>query len=451
MGRPATSRVALFFQPNRATVGPSSARLSAAVAKELGLTITSDSSTDKEASGGYRELLKLPVPRRLAMMSLPADFADWVDYSAVLALLVFTWGEGPLVLAFFALALSLPYVVIGPFLAVLIDRLPLRTVLIVSNAGRALATLGFIFAGDTTIVLALVFARSAVDSAFSPARQAAIQATTPPLQLSEANGLHHAINQTSKIVGPAVGGLLLAIMPIQAVFGLNAVLSIVAAAIAATVIIGPRPPIEDTSPESFLKRTSAGIGAFWQNPRLKLALIFSVTAYFAVFLYDALMALLTDDFGLGATAFGLSIGASGAGGLLGALLAGRIAKTRPFRLMSLAAIFGGLVSVIIGAAALLDWSVNLVIFMIVSALMGGSFGFVTVPYRTIIQTETPPDRIARVFAAGEAVTVVVMLSAPFIGSAIASQFGTGAAFGCGGVLLAVLGAVVLVRRRRAVD
>jgi len=64
-----------------------------------------------------------------------------------------------------------------------------------------------------------------------------------------------------------------------------------------------------------------------------------------------------------------------------------------------------------------------------------------VPYRTIIQSATPPDRIARVFAAGEAVITVVMLSAPFIGSAIASAYGTGAAFLCGGLLLLGLGVV----------
>ena len=30
---------------------------------------------------------------------MPADLADWLDYVAILSLLVFVWGEGPLVLA----------------------------------------------------------------------------------------------------------------------------------------------------------------------------------------------------------------------------------------------------------------------------------------------------------------------------------------------------------------
>lgn len=37
---------------------------------------------------GYRALLALAVPRRLAAASIPADLADWLDYAAVVALLV---------------------------------------------------------------------------------------------------------------------------------------------------------------------------------------------------------------------------------------------------------------------------------------------------------------------------------------------------------------------------
>jgi MFS family permease len=139
--------------------------------------------------GGYAALLKLPVPRRLALASVPADFSDWLDYAAVVALVVFAWGEGPVALAMFALALSLPYVLVGPFVAVLVDRAPTRTVLVLSNLGRGLATLGFAFAGDTLVLLALVFLRGCIDSAFTPARQAAIQASTPEHLRGVAAGL----------------------------------------------------------------------------------------------------------------------------------------------------------------------------------------------------------------------------------------------------------------------
>ena len=351
-----------------------------------------------------------------------------------------------MVLAFFALALTLPYVAIDPFLAVLVDRSSLRTVLVVSNLGRAAATLGLLFAGDAVALLLIVFARSSIDSAFTPARLAAIQATTLKELLHAANGLHQAIKQLSKIAGPALGGELLAAIPPQSVFGINAVLSIVAAGIAATVAVHRSPAVGPDSQEGALRTALAGFTEFGRNRLLRIALTFMAAGFFAVFLYDALIALLTQELGFDETVFGLSIAMSELGGLVGALIAGRATQMKPFTLMSVAALVGGFVALLLGVAALAGWSLATAAFLGALALAGGSVGLVTVPYRKIVQSETPPDRIARVFVAGEAVTVTVMMSAPFIGSAIATQLGTGAAFISGGVIMVLLATVMLARR-----
>ncbi|HTM77419.1 MAG TPA: MFS transporter [Devosia sp.] len=396
------------------------------------------------AKTGYLALLGLPVPRRLALASIPADFADWFDYAAVVALLVFAWGEGPFVLALFGVALSLPYVAIGPLLAVYVDRTPLGGVLVLSNLGRGLTTLALVFAGSTPLVLALVFVRSSIDSAFTPARQAAIQSSTPPELLGSANGLHQAINQTSKIAGPALGGLLLTVMPAQSVFGINAMLSLVAAL---SLIRLGLPPRAARTPSDFRTAMTAGAAEFARNRLLLLALVFSAIAYFALFLYDALLALLAQDFGFDATAFGVGIAASGAGGLIGALVAGRF-TSRPILSMAGSAIASGCVTIAIALAAIAGMTISVWVYFLALAAMGGSTAFMLVPYRTIVQTQTPPDRIARVFAAGEAITTAVMLSAPFIGSLIATAYGTGAAFLSGGALVLLLGVVTAVTMGR---
>lgn len=393
----------------------------------------------------YNALIRLPVPRRLAVASLPADFADWLDYAAIVALLVYGWGHGPFVLAGFALALSLPYILIGPLMAVIVDRASIRSVLVASNLGRGLATLGFAFTGNAAVLLVLVFLRGAIDSAFTPARQAAIQATTPAHLLGHANGLHQAINQTSKIAGPAIGGLLLAFWPAQSVFLLNSGLSLLAALIALPLAFPPRE--FGNKRGRFFTESLAGITEFRRSRRLLVALGFSAFAYFSFFLYDALIALLAEGFGFGATAFGFSIAASGLGGLIGALMAGRIAVKRPIATMAVAAILSGLTTATVAAAAVASWPLHLAMFLLVLAFMGGATSFMLVPYRTIVQVETPPDRIGRVFAAGEAVVTLTMLSAPLIGSAIAARWGTPAAFLVGGCLLVSLGAATIGNAR----
>lgn len=394
---------------------------------------------------GYRSLLALPAPRRLALASLPADFADWLDYAAVVALLVFAWGEGPFVMALFALALTLPYVTAGPLLSIVVDRSPLGRILFLSNLGRGLATLALLFAPNTAIVLLLVFLRGCVDSAFNPARQAAIQATTPPDLLATANGLHQAINQTSKIAGPALGGLLLAFMPAQGVFGVNAVLSLIAAAIVLRLNLPPRPPAGPHA--DFRTELLAGAAEFRRSRLLLAALVFSAIAFFAFFLYDTLIALLADEFGYGPTAFGLSIAASGAGGLLAAMLAGRVTAKNPIGGMIIGALVAGITASLIALTAILGFKPPVLLFFLTMAVAAGSTTFMLVPYRTIVQAEAPPDRIARVFAAGEAVTMAVMLSAPFIGSIIATAYGTGMAFLAGGIVLLVLASAAFIVQR----
>ena len=152
---------------------------------------------------------KNPQLRRLILAGIPADFADWLDYVAI--------------------ALGLPYLIIGPFAGALIDKSDLRIVLIASNLGRAATTAALIFAPNVVILLTLVFVRGAIDSAFTPARQTAIQTLADGEQRNSVNSIVHGINQLSKVAGPALGGLLLVWFAPQTVFTINAFISLLAA------------------------------------------------------------------------------------------------------------------------------------------------------------------------------------------------------------------------------
>ena len=172
---------------------------------------------------------------RLLTAQAPADLADWLDFVALGGLLVFHWGVGPVALAWLAVALGLPYVLVGPFMGGLVDRMPLRAALVLSNLGRALATAALVLPGTVPALLAVVFLKGCADSAFTPARQAAIQALAPPEARTMANGVSHAVNQSAKIAGPALGGLLLTVLEPQSVFLVNAAVSALAALILCTL------------------------------------------------------------------------------------------------------------------------------------------------------------------------------------------------------------------------
>lgn len=387
----------------------------------------------------FGDILRIPAQRRLLLAAIPADFADWFDYVAVVALIAYVWGHGPVALAFLALAFALPYVIAGPLLAAWVDRAELKQVLLLSNLGRGVLTFTLAVAPNLEVLLLVVLLRGIVNSAFTPARQTVIQLITPEPLLMAANGLHQGINQASKIIGPACGGLLLALMPAQGVFVINGFLSIAAFLILLGLQLPPRAYVTHDAAEPFFARVSGGIVEFGRNRLLLAVLIFASAAHFMFFLYDLQIALLTSQLGYDATAFGLTITASGVGGVTAAFVAGMLRPKRPLVLMALAALVSGPVTAGTALAAAWGVAVPFPLFCLVMALMGGSTVFMMVPYRAAIQAETPPDRIARVTAAGEAAMIVAMMSAPFLGSLISVGFGVPAPFIVGGILLAALG------------
>jgi MFS family permease len=384
----------------------------------------------------YAALLRIPPLRQLLVASIPADLADWLDYVAIIALIVYSWHQGPFALAWLTVAISIPALLVGPFTAVLVDRSDLRWALVIANAGRAMTTAALIFVPNLYVLLPVVFVRGIIDSAFTPARQATLQAVTPAALNAPANGAIFAINQTTKIAGPAIGGALLAVSSPQLVFAVNTLMSFAAAAILLFINVPKRTKIEH---HSILAEAPQGFAEFIRNPRLRAVLVFLVIGWAFVFLYDTLISLLVKSFGMPEAVFGYVVAGAGLGGVLGALLAGIVPMRRDLPWMGLGALLGGPLTVLVGAWALTGWSPPAWLYIGITFLKGIAVGFMLVPYRATIQREAPPDRIARVFAAAEAIVIVVVVISPFIGSAIAASFGVGATFAIGGAGLFGLG------------
>lgn len=387
---------------------------------------------------------------RLLGAQVPADFADWLDFVAVGALLAFTWQQGPTAFALLAAAMGLPYVLIGPLAGALTDRADLKRVLIFSNLGRAAATFAAAFAPETTVLLLIVFARGCADAFYTPAKQAAIQALVPAPDLMAANGISHAINQTSKVAGPALGGLLLLFLVPQEILLANAAVSLLAAAMLLGLGRRLRSAAHSSEPRSLFADIREGLGEFSAKPALRAGLVLMAMGYFFLFLYDALIPLLTLALRYDESVFGLAVAAAGGGGVLASLAVGAWgARHNPFVLMGLGFLISGPLAIFLGFAPGAVFDLSWGAYIGIVGVLGAATAAVVVPFRTIIQREAGAERIARVSATCEAVTVSVMLVAPFIGAAVAELYSVGAAFAAGGLALTLLAiAAFLAARRR---
>ncbi|MEE9455106.1 MAG: MFS transporter [Paracoccaceae bacterium] len=377
--------------------------------------------------------------RQLFAAQIPSDFADWLDFVAIGALLAFTWHVEPYVFATLAVCMGLPYLVIGPFAGVIVDRAPILRVMIASNIARAIMTALLAFAPDWQILVGIVFVRSTVDAFYTPAKQAAIQALAPPEALMPANGISHAINQASKIVAPALGGALLIILTPRSIFLCNTGVSLLAALM--LLRMAPIPKVLPTSKAklSILAELKEGMGVVLKTPTLRAALSIMAAGYFAMFFYDTLIAPLTRDLGFSETTLGLALAAVGLGGVSGAIWMGMRNTARPFLWIAAGLILSAVLIATLGVFEITDRTLAMSVFLTLFTLVGFASTMSVVPIRTIIQRDTPSDKIARVSALSEAANMSALLTAPFIGAMIASLSSIGVAFVAGAILMLMIG------------
>lgn len=384
-------------------------------------------------------MIRTPISaalRQLLIAQVPADFADWLDFVAIGALLAYVWMVDPMVFAVLAVAMGLPYLIIGPVAGVVVDRSSVKSVLILSNLGRALATAALFLAPSWPVLMVIVALRATVDTFYTPAKQAAIQALTTKDDRTRVNGLSHAINQASKIVAPALGGGLLIWLSPQHIFAINALVSVLAALLLWTLPVIFRDIGTSDAELGLRQNLSAGMDVVRSSPVLRAALIMMGAGYFAMFFYDTLIAPLTRDLGYTETILGLSLAAVGAGGVLGALALGAgPADKQPFVMIGIGSGIAALIVMMIGGFEVTGQKLSHLAFIGLFGLLGFCSAMTVVPFRTIIQNNVSSARIGRVTALSEAVNTVALLTAPFIGAAIASAFSIGASFICGGVVM----------------
>lgn len=380
-----------------------------------------------------------PDVRKLLSAQVPADVADWLDFVAIGALLAFVWQVDPFVFAVLAVSFGLPYLVVGPVAGALVDRTNINRVLILSNLGRGMMTAALFAAPNWQVLMVLIALRGAVDTFYTPAKQAAIQALAEPDQRMRANGLSHAINQASKIAAPALGGGLLIWFTPQSIFLLNALISVLAAVMLIRLPQVPRPARAQDDQAGIRADIKAGLQEVRSSPILRAAFVMMGAGYFAMFFYDTLIAPLTRDLGFSQTILGAALAGVGAGGVLGALTLGTYeTRIRPFVQIAAGAGIAAVMIVTLGVAEVNGQALHVISFVGVFAVLGFASAMSVVPFRTILQNAVAPERIGRVTALSEAINTIALLSAPFIGAAIASAFSIGAAFICGGCVMGLV-------------
>lgn len=390
------------------------------------------------------EPLRRPQFRRIFAGQVVSGIGDWFDYVALLTLIAFVWKSGAFALAALTIAMAVPWIVVGPIAGVWADRLPARTLMIGADLLRALFVVCYLFAGSLPVLLLLVMCKSAVSTLFLPAKNKAIRQSSSGDDLSAAVALSTFTGEATKVIGPAIGGVLVAMVGPRWAFGVDAATFVLSAVILIGLTLPRTQEPARSQSQGFRAELREGLSFLWQSPALRMALTGMTATVFLVFTFDTLSPLTLAALGIPQSMLGFAIAGIGFGAVLGSLVIGQWGTRLPDSLlMSGCQMVAGTLVALVGFAAVTHVHVPKLVWLAGMILTGVAATGIIMSFSLALQRGTPEPLLGRVSSSAEVMPTVMQLIAPPIGAAVASAFGVGWVLALAGAFLAVLGLVTV--------
>lgn len=224
-----------------------------------------------------------------------------------------------------------PMVIGGPLGGLLADRYNRRATMIASDVIRA-GLMGMLVttavAGLPVILIPILAAATTVAGVAYPSAVAAVMPKLVPAdQLARANGARGTITPAAVAAGPALGAVLLLMGPPQVAFAVNAVTFIASGLLVASIRGGAEfkaPQSTGESAASILNDLKAGARNLITTPEAGWMVSADTAGSFVYGAQTVLLMAVAGRLGLHAAGYGYLLAAQGAGGILGATIAGRL-------------------------------------------------------------------------------------------------------------------------------
>ena len=360
----------------------------------------------------------------------------------VLPFQVYVLTDDLLAVGFLSIVQLVPILIFSLGGGAVADAVDRRRLLQITQLGlmacsAALVALALLPAPPLAALYAVAFLSAGLASIDQPARASSIPRLVPPHRLPAAIALNTAMFNGAAIIGPAIGGIVLAMAGIAAAYVLDVVTYL--AALAALLFMRPIPPAAGVA--------RASLGSIVEGLRFAA----SRRSILATFLVDlnamvfgsprALFpALALDVFMVGPAGVGFMASASGLGAFIAALLSGWTGRVvRPGRAVLIAVAVWGLGIIGFGLAT---FSFPLALLFL--AIASGADVISAVLRSSMLQVLTPDSLRGRV----SSIHVLVVTGGPRVGdveaTAVATVVGPAGSVVAGGVLtLLGLGAIHL--------
>jgi MFS family permease len=284
-----------------------------------------------------------------------ANIGTWM-YNAASGWLMTSLNPDPLIVSLVQVATTLPIFLFAVPAGALADIVDKRRFLIIGEV--AVTAVSALFAAIVSVgaatpgnLLLFTFLIGAVAAVTAPAWQSIVPQLVPKQELTPAVAANSVGFNVSRAVGPALGGMIVAVAGIAAPFWINAISNL--AVIGA--LLWWRPPAErrrHLPVERFGSAIRTGFRFARNNPHLRATLIRSAAFFLFGSAYWALLPLVARErIAGGPDLYGYLLGAIGAGAVGGAFaLPWLKRRLGPDRLMAAGTIGTGLATALFGVA-----------------------------------------------------------------------------------------------------
>jgi MFS family permease len=355
--------------------------------------------------------------------------------AAFIALNVMIWDRTRST-AWLAAALLLTFGVEGlaaPFAGALGDRFDRRKLMIISDLAAAAVFTAMALVDSPVILLGLAFLAALAESPFYTASAAAIPNLVADQDLSWANGMVGLGRNAGIVLGPVLGGVLVAAFGAWSVFAMNAVSFVISALLVASVH-RPFSGERDGQGDEF-QGFRAGFRYLWGDRVLRVLMFAWLIMVFGLGMSMVADLPMVEVFGQSSFGYGVVVAFWGVGTVIGSLVSRRLrAATEPMALVAGLAVVG-VTAVVAGVSPWFGLLCGAIL------VMGWGDGIAGVANQGIMQRRTPDAVRSRVSGAMEACIHGGLAVSYLIGGTAVRALGPRGVYVAGGVLALVGSAV----------
>ena len=342
-----------------------------------------------------RWLIGEPDFRRLWLIGLVVFSVRWLEMLAV-AVFAYQRTGSPFVVALLTMLRMLPMALFGALIGAAAERVERRRALVLVVASMllcsiALALLAWSDALEVWHLALASFISGLTWTTDNPVRRTMIGEVVGPERMSAAMSIDVGANNASRMLGPTVGGILLATLGIGGAFAVSVAGYLVATMVALRV--RHRNTAALSTAAGVLERMIEGLVLVRRDPRLSGTMVITVIYNTFGWPFTSMIPVIgQDNLGLGAAGIGLLASMDGVGAFCGAIAIALCAKPPHFARLYVGGVALYLLMLPVFALApgpLLAGSV-----LLLTGLANSGF---SIMQATLVYLAAPPEMRSRVF------------------------------------------------------